>query len=85
MSMTPEQYIRAMREMIETDGWRIYKEECEKEIYHLQADALEAKDWDEILVNRGRAQQLAETCALEDVIENQNNELLEMTDASISV
>lgn len=77
MSKPNEQYVIYMEEMIATQGWRMFVKECEKEIYHIQADALEMPTWEAVLQARGRAEQLAETVALEQMVDNLRERLLE--------
>ena len=73
--MTPRQYIEYMEEMIATPGWSIMVEEFTKDIYALQADALEAKTWDDVLRMRGEANKLAEIVNLEEIVATQRVEM----------
>lgn len=77
MGLTPEQqkFFDDMAELFATPGWKTLKEEAERTIYHLQAEALEAGSFEEVCVKRGRAQQLAELVNMEDMIDLQKAEL----------
>ena len=83
--MDTKQYIRYMEEMIATPGWTILVEESEKEIYHIQADALEANSWEAIQQMRGRAEALNELITLEAMIASQRaeSEVEDVIDADI--
>jgi hypothetical protein len=63
-----------MEEMFSTPGWKTLVQEAERTIYHLQAEALEAGNFEEVCVKRGRAQQLAELVNMEPNIELQKAE-----------
>lgn len=78
--MTPLQYIEYIEEMIATPGWSILVEEFEKDIYALQADALEARSWEDVQRMRGEANKLAEMVNLAEIIAVQRVEL-EASDA----
>jgi hypothetical protein len=78
MAVSREQYVALLEQMIETPGWSLVQEEAEKEIYHIQANALEAKDWGEVQKMRGKAEQLAELIALPEIVAAQRQELDEM-------
>ena len=77
------QYIEYLEEMIATPGWSVFVEEAAKEIYQIQADALESVNWEELLVKRGRAAMLAELCNLEAFVGNLRVSLEEEADADI--
>jgi len=88
MAVTREQYVYLLEQMIETPGWSLVREEAEKEIYHIQASALEAKDWGEVQKMRGKAEQLAELVALPNIVaaqraELENDEIFGDDDASL--
>ena len=68
-----------MDTMFATEGWKALIEEAKQEIYQLQADALEAKSWDEVLVMKGHAERLALLVKLEEISDAQKA-LLEQDD-----
>jgi hypothetical protein len=51
--------------------------QAQRTIYHLQADALEANSWEQVLTARGRAQQLAEFLNMEDTAAMQKAALVQ--------
>ena len=80
-----EQYVIFMEEMIATTGWRTFVEELEKEIYNIQADALESPTWEAVCRAKGRAEGLAEITSLPAMVEDMRRRLLEGDDdASVS-
>jgi hypothetical protein len=83
--MSLRQYIEYVEEMIATPGWSILVEEAKKEIYQLQADALESADWGAVQRKRGAAERLAELTHLDEVIANQRTQMEEERDAAVSV
>lgn len=83
--MDNAQYIRYMEELTSTVGWQTLLEECQKQIYQLQADSLEAKSWEAVLVNKGKAHQLAEFIALESIVAAMKTDLEGDNDADISL
>lgn len=60
MALTLDQrkYYDNLDEMFATDGWKDLMKEVEREIYQLQADALESDSWDKVRFLQGRARQL---------------------------
>jgi len=76
--LTPDEqkYYDDLDEMFATEGWKNLIEDCTKEIYQLQADALEAGSWDEVCRLRGRAEQLAYLVNLEAVTETMKQQLI---------
>lgn len=70
MGLTPDQqqFFDDMEELFATRGWKRLMEEANSTIYALQADALEAKTWEQVLVMRGKAEQLAELANMEDTV-----------------
>ncbi len=73
--ITQQQYIEHLEEMIATPGWSIFIEDSKREIYEIQAAALEATTWDHVQRMRGRADQLSEIINLEDMVANQRMEM----------
>lgn len=61
------QYFDDLESLFGTAGWRIIVEEARKQIYQFQADALEAKSWEQVLYLRGQAEQLARLINLQDL------------------
>lgn len=57
MALTPElnAYFDNLDEMFGTAGWRQLVDGCVKEIYELQANALEATSYEELMFMRGQA------------------------------
>lgn len=53
--------------MFGTAGWRNLVDEARKQIYHFQAQALEAKSWEEVCYLRGQAEQLVRLINLQDM------------------
>lgn len=78
MGLTPEaqKFFIEMEELFATPGWKTLVQEAERTIYHLQAEALEAGNFEEVCVKRGRAQQLAELVNMEPNIELQKSEIV---------
>lgn len=77
MALTQEQtnYYDRLDEMFGTAGWRELVEEAKKEIYQIQADALEAKSWDTVCYLKGKAEQLAYLVNLEEISDMQRKSL----------
>jgi hypothetical protein len=75
--MTPEQskYFDDLDSVFGTVGWKVLLAELEQEIYEIQADALDAKDWDSVCRLRGRAEAWAYLRNLEAVLDHQKAEL----------
>lgn len=79
MALTPEQskYYDNMDEMFGTVGWRTLMEEMAREIYQLQADALDIKPIPGVSTDfllgklQGKAEQLAYMLRLEEVSDAQ--------------
>lgn len=61
------QYFDDLESMFGTAGWRIVMDEARKQIYQFQADALEAKSYEQVCYLRGQAEQLARLLNLQDV------------------
>lgn len=82
MSLSPEQQREydEYQEMFATPGWRRVMATAEQQIYELQADALEAKSWEEVCMLRGRASTLAELFNLESTMDAQYRMLNEEDD-----
>jgi len=59
-------YFDMLDETFGTPGWSLLTDEAKRHIYKLQADALEAKTWDEVLIMRGRALQLDDLVNMRD-------------------
>ena len=62
-----EQYYRQMEELFGTRGWQTLAEEASKRIYELQANALEAPNYDQVCEMRGEAKAWAYLARLEEV------------------
>ena len=75
--MTPDQqkYFDDFDTMFATVGWKSLLAQLEQEIYEIQADALEASDWDKVCRLRGRAEGWAYLRNLEAVLDHQKAEL----------
>jgi hypothetical protein len=84
--VTPEdtKYFDDLENMFGTLGWRTLIEEAKAEIYQLQADMLEVKSWDEVLVKRGRALALQDLVDKQEVVA-QARKTLEEADADIQL
>jgi hypothetical protein len=78
MGLTPEdqQYFQDMEETFATQGWKRLVEEARKLIYNIQADALEARSYEQVCEMRGRAGQLAELVNLEELTDLQKQQAL---------
>ena len=74
MALEDKTYFRTMRELFEMPGWALLEEDWKREVYELQADALEAKTWDEVQKLRGTANKLAELLSKPDMIRVQEEE-----------
>lgn len=59
MDKVDEKYYEKIITLTAYPEWKDYVAELEKEIYQLQAEAFEAKDWDEFNVTKGMARGLA--------------------------
>lgn len=66
--LSPEMnaYFDMLDETFGTPGWSMLVDEAKRHIYTLQASALEAKNWDEVLIMRGRALQLDDLINMRD-------------------
>jgi len=54
------QYMRAMRDMIESDGFQMLQQELADQAEVMRLNTLEnAADWDTVLLNRGYCQAVA--------------------------
>jgi hypothetical protein len=67
----------AQDEMFATPGWKQLMEDTAKEIYQIQANALEVKTWEQVCEERGRAKQLAILLRLEEISDVQRMQLIE--------
>jgi hypothetical protein len=78
MGLTPEtaKFFDELEDLFAQPGWKSLLEEAKRTVYHLQAESLEAASWEQVLVNRGRAQQLAEFLNMEETAALQKAELL---------
>ncbi len=79
MGLTPEdeKFFNELDDLFAQPGWKKLIEEARNTIYHLQADSLEAGSWEQVLVNRGRAQQLAEFVNMEETAAMQKAAMIE--------
>lgn len=80
-------YYEDLEEMFATDGWKAMVEEAVKEIYQLQADALDFKpvpgvsmDW-RLGVLQGKAEQLNYIARLQEISRNQKQQLIDHLEA----
>ena len=66
--LSPEMnaYFDMLDETFGTPGWSLLVDEAKRQIYKLQADALEAKSWEDVLIHRGRALQLDDLINMKD-------------------
>lgn len=67
-----DEYLETMESLFGHPGWRHIVDDATKQIYQLQADALDpkvCKTWDDVNVARGRALQLNELVLLPEVLE----------------
>lgn len=62
-----EKYFDDLEDMFGTQGWRNLVDEAKRQIYEFQAQALEAKNWDDVCYLKGQAEQLARLINLRDV------------------
>lgn len=88
MSLSHEQYVDSMEDMIASQGWTLLVEDAKQSIHQIQCDALECASWEEVLINRGRALQLNELVHQKDMIANLRQELTsskELGDATVSL
>ena len=69
--------IEQYEEMFALPGWKKLVADAEKRIYQMQADALEAPDWDTVNRLRGRAETLAEVCRMEEMVDMHKRSILE--------
>jgi len=69
--------IEQYEEMFALSGWKRLVADAEKRIYQMQADALEAPNWDTINRLRGRAETLAEICQMEEMVEMHKRSIFE--------
>jgi hypothetical protein len=74
LSKEESDYFDDMEELFSTKGWKTLVEECKTRIYHLQADALEAHNFEKVCELRGEAKQLAMLISLEEVTAHQKSE-----------
>ena len=75
LTIDQNKYFDEFEEMFGTNGWKALLGQLEQEIYEIQADALEAKTWDEVLKYRGRADAWAYLRNLPGILEFQKAEL----------
>jgi hypothetical protein len=73
MALTEAQvkYYDELEDTIGTPGWKTIVEEAKSEIYQLQADALDAPNWDMVNYIRGKAEQLAYLVNLQGISSTQ--------------
>lgn len=73
MAITQDQtnYYERLNEMFGTEGWKELVEHAKAEIYQLQADSLDAKNWDIVCYLKGKAEQLAYFVSLEEISDMQ--------------
>jgi hypothetical protein len=67
------EYLDAMESLLGHPGWKYITEDAQRQIYQLQADALDikvCKNWDEVNVARGKAQTLAEILMMATMIQH---------------
>jgi len=76
MALTPEdqKYYDGMGDMFGSVGWKQLTEDLQKEIYQIQADALEADSWDAVLKLRGRAEAWAYLLNFEAIVDFQKEQ-----------
>ena len=63
-------YYNDLEELFGTSGWRHLLEEARKQIYQFQAEALEAKSFEQVCYLRGQAEQLARLINLPETTAN---------------
>lgn len=76
MTREQKEYLDSMESLFGHPGWRLITEDAKKQIYQLQADALDikvCKNWDDVNVARGKAETLAELIMLPQIISNQTD------------
>jgi len=61
------QYFDDLDDMMGSPGWKRIVEDAKKEIYQLQADALEAPSYETLMYMRGQAETLARIVNLREV------------------
>lgn len=61
-----KEYYQHILDTTETPGWKLIVEDAEKNIYNMQAEALEAPSFDKVNELRGEARQLAYVVNLQD-------------------
>jgi hypothetical protein len=72
-----KEYLDAMESLLGHPGWKYIEEDARKQVYQLQADALDiraCKTWDQVNIARGRAEVFAEILMLSEVIANQRDQ-----------
>lgn len=62
------EYAEKLLETFATPGWKLVVEEAKRQIYQLQADALDQKSWENVCRLQGEAAQLSRIVNLEDTI-----------------
>jgi hypothetical protein len=74
--MRQSEYLDTMESLLGHPGWKIIEDDARRQIYQLQADALDlkvCKNWDDVCVSRGKAETLAEILMMSQVIANQRD------------
>jgi hypothetical protein len=67
MDQQTENYFNALEDTFGTAGWRNLVEDAKREIYELQASALEAASYEEIMFMKGQAEVLNRIVNLRDI------------------
>jgi len=68
MDRTDDKFIEDMLQLTSYPEWKILVKDLESQVYHTQANSLEAKSWDKVCEARGFAQGLAYIVNLRDTI-----------------
>lgn len=74
MSLSTEQYLAYMEELIAVPGWSLLIEDAVSQVQYLREEALDASTWEKVVEARGRAKQLAELIAIPEIIAAQRAE-----------
>lgn len=87
MALTPEQrkYYEDLDEMFATPGWRALVKDMEVQVYQNQADALEARSYDQVCELRGEARALAYLINLEAASDAQREMLEDEEDDEVQL
>jgi len=67
MDAETRKYFEDLDDMMGSPGWKRLVEDAKREIYELQADALEAPSYESLMHMRGRAETLARLVNLREV------------------